>query len=79
MKVNVCRLKSQTEKLDQVSDVITLIVFIVNIITSFFITLLPYFITLFFITIIIVMTFRIINTSVSFIMSTFAAGEAAHD
>lgn len=67
MKVNVCRLKSQTEKLDQVSDVITLIVSIVNIITSFFIT------------IIVIVTFRIINTSFSFIMSVFAAGEAAHD
>lgn len=31
MKVNVCRLKSQTEKLDQVNDVITVLVIIVNI------------------------------------------------
>lgn len=31
MKVNVCRLKSQTEKLDQVNDVITVLVITVNI------------------------------------------------
>lgn len=31
MKVNVCRLKSQTEKLDQVSDIITRIIVTANL------------------------------------------------